>query len=66
MPDDAKQTLAALAGQGSPLHKRHKIYLQIVGIAQLPYHYEERVRLMPMPFLTCWRWHGPASLIFSC
>ncbi len=51
MPNDAKQTLAALAGQGTALHKRHKVYLQIVGVAQLPYHYEERVRLMPMPFL---------------
>jgi hypothetical protein len=51
MPDDAKLTLAALAGQGTALHKRHKVYLQIVGIAQLPYRYEERGRLMAMPFL---------------
>lgn len=51
VPDDAKLTLAALAGQGTALHKRHKVYLQIVGVAQLPYHYEDRVRLMPLSFL---------------
>lgn len=51
MPDEAKHTLVMLAGAGTALHKRHKVYLQIVGIAQLPYHYEDRVRTMPTPFL---------------
>jgi hypothetical protein len=51
LPDEAKQTLVALAGAGTALHKRHRVYLQIVGIAQLPYHYEDRVRVMPTPFL---------------
>lgn len=51
MPDEAKQTLAVLAGAGTALHKRHRVYLQIVGIAQLPYHYEDRVRVMSTPFL---------------
>jgi Nucleotidyltransferase of unknown function (DUF6036) len=43
-PSEAKAWLAALAGPGSALHRRHKIYLQIVTVAVLPYHYEERSR----------------------
>ncbi len=32
-----------LAGKGSALHKRHKLYLDRVGIANLPENYEERM-----------------------
>lgn len=39
--DPAK--LAALAGQGSELHRRHKVYLDIVTVAQWPESYETRV-----------------------
>src|SRR4051812_17158552 len=31
------------AGQGSPLHKRHKVYLDPVGVAALPENYTERL-----------------------
>jgi hypothetical protein len=41
-PAEAGPWLAATAGQGSKLHRRHKVYLQIVTVAVLPYHYEER------------------------
>lgn len=35
--------LARLAGKGSRLHKRHKVYLDIVTIATVPERYEERL-----------------------
>jgi hypothetical protein len=35
--------LAAMAGQGSELHRRHKVYLDIVTVAQWPDNYETRL-----------------------
>ena len=44
-------TLARLAGRGSPLHKRHKIYLDIVAVATVPEDYESRLlELVPGRF----------------
>ncbi len=37
------QQLIELAGEGSPLHKRHKMHLQIVGVATVPLNYEDRL-----------------------
>ncbi|HEV3214842.1 MAG TPA: DUF6036 family nucleotidyltransferase [Vicinamibacterales bacterium] len=42
-PSNAKAEVVALAGLGSPLHKKHRVYLQIVTMASLPYNYEERL-----------------------
>jgi len=42
-PSDAKGWLATIASEGSDLHRRHKVYLQIVTVASLPYCYEERL-----------------------
>lgn len=39
----ATESLIGLAGQGSKLHKRHRIYLQVVGVAQVPVNYEDRL-----------------------
>lgn len=39
--DPAK--LATLAGQGSDLHRQHKVYLDIVTVAQWPENYETRL-----------------------
>lgn len=36
--------LLALGGVGSPLHHKFGVYLEQVGIAPLPYRYEERLR----------------------
>src|SRR5437868_6431099 len=36
-------TLVTLAGQGSELHRRHKVYLDIVTVAQWPENYETRL-----------------------
>jgi hypothetical protein len=33
----------SLAGQGSELHRKHRVYLQLVGVATVPDSYEERL-----------------------
>jgi hypothetical protein len=44
-------TLVRLAGKGSALHKRHKVFLDIVTVAAVPEHYESRlVDLAPHQF----------------
>lgn len=40
------ETLLRLAGEGSKLHKKHRVYLDFVTIAQTPEDYEERLREM--------------------
>ena len=48
-------TLAGLAGKDSVLHRRHKVYLDIVTVATAPENYEERlIDLFPDEF-TCLR-----------
>jgi hypothetical protein len=42
-PGSAKPWLTRTAGRGSALHKKHRVYLQIVTVAVLPYSYEDRV-----------------------
>lgn len=43
--------LMALAAAGSPLHKRHKLHLQVVGIATVPLNYEDRlIEICPQTF----------------
>jgi hypothetical protein len=38
--------LIRLAGQGSPLHRKYKVYLQVVGVASTPLNYEDRLTEM--------------------
>lgn len=35
--------LVALAGKGSDLHQKHKVYVDIVTVADVPYEYESRL-----------------------
>src|SRR5215210_8359782 len=42
-PGRAKAELVSLAGEGSPLHRKHAVYLQIVTMASLPHDYESRL-----------------------
>ncbi len=43
--------LLARAGEGSPLHKKHKVYLDHATIAQLPENYEDRLtEIFPRTF----------------
>jgi hypothetical protein len=36
-------TLVKLAGKGSELHRRHKVYLDLVTVAKVPEHYDSRM-----------------------
>jgi len=42
-PAAVRRWLADFAAEGSPRHRKHKVYLQLVGVASLPYGYEDRV-----------------------
>ncbi len=42
-PRSEIESLMSLAGQGSDLHRKHKIYLQLVGVATVPDSYAERL-----------------------
>lgn len=42
-PRSEIESLMSLAGQGSDLHRKHKVYLQLVGVATVPDSYEERL-----------------------
>ena len=45
-PREAWVTLMELAMQGGPLHRKHRIYLDRVGVAAVPENYEERLSQM--------------------
>src|SRR5262245_16472964 len=38
-----KATIARLAGRGSPLHKRHRVYIDLVTVADVPDGYDTRL-----------------------
>ncbi|HEV7395558.1 MAG TPA: DUF6036 family nucleotidyltransferase [Pyrinomonadaceae bacterium] len=42
-PRSEIESLLSLAGQGSDLHRKHKVYLQLVGVATVPHSYEGRL-----------------------
>ncbi len=42
-PSDAKKWLTDIAGEGSALHRKHKVYLQVVTVASITDDYERRV-----------------------
>ena len=42
-PRSEIESLMKLAGQGSDLHRKHKVHLQLVGVATLPEGYEDRL-----------------------
>jgi hypothetical protein len=41
-----KATIARLAGRGSPLHRRHRVYIDIVTVADVPDDYDSRLVAM--------------------
>lgn len=43
IPNDRIRELIELAGEGSTLHRKHRVYLDRVGIATLPENYEDRL-----------------------
>lgn len=38
--------LDRIAGRGSPLHRKHRLYVQVVTVATLPYQYADRLTEM--------------------
>ena len=48
VPRDARAELESIAGQGSAMAKKHRLYLQSVGIADLPDEYESRLERLPL------------------
>ena len=47
-----KATIARLAGRGSRLHKRHRVYIDIVTVADVPDDYDTRLVAMDIEGLT--------------
>lgn len=45
-PREASETLMQIAMQGGPLHRKHRIYLDRVGVAAIPENYEDRLTEM--------------------
>jgi hypothetical protein len=50
-PRSEIESVIGLAGQGSELHRKHKLYVQLVGVASVPDGYEERLKeIVPRTF----------------
>jgi hypothetical protein len=50
-PREASETLMEIALQGGLLHRKHRIYLDRVGVAAIPENYEERlIEMFPEAF----------------
>ena len=45
-PVAAGQSMLELGMRGGPLHKKYKVYLDRVGVAKVPEHYEDRLSEM--------------------
>lgn len=45
-PREASEVLMQIAMQGGPLHRKHRIYLDRVGVAAIPENYEDRLTEM--------------------
>ena len=45
-PREASEALMQIALQGGPLHRKHRIYLDRVGVAAIPENYEDRLTEM--------------------
>ena len=56
IPADAARRVAELAGEGSPLQKKHRVYIDHVGVVNYPDDYEARlVRVFPFwPRVRLW------------
>jgi len=51
VPTDAMEVLQRIAGLGSALATKHRIYLQHVGVASVPESYAERLTEIPLSSL---------------
>lgn len=44
----AIEELQSIAGKGSALHKKHKLYVEYVGVVTMPIEYESRLTPLPL------------------
>ena len=65
VPEQAIQDLERIAGRDSALAKKHKVWLQLVGVADYPENYDRRPTTLPLGLkeLTL-RTFDPYDLIF--
>jgi hypothetical protein len=50
-PREAGKPMLQLGMQGGPLHKKYKIYLDLIGVAHVPENYEDRLtEIFPKSF----------------
>ncbi len=56
IPQEAAERVAELAGKGSPLQRKHRVYIDHVSVANYPHDYESRlVRVFPIwPNVRLW------------
>jgi hypothetical protein len=56
IPPEAAERVAELAGKGSPLQRKHRVYIDHVSVANYPHDYESRlVRVFPIwPNVRLW------------
>ena len=45
-PSDQRTLLLEQAGKGAEFHKKHKVYLDFVAVASVPYDYDDRLTAM--------------------
>lgn len=48
LPPEAANEVEKIGGRGSALNKKHKLFLQSVGIADLPEEYESRLQVIQL------------------
>jgi Nucleotidyltransferase of unknown function (DUF6036) len=66
VPQQAIEDLERIAGRDSALAKKHKVWVQLVGVADYPENYDSRLTTLPLGLkkLTL-RTFGPYDLILS-
>jgi hypothetical protein len=50
VPSDTLADLVSFAGDSSPLHRKHGVYLDVVTVATCPYDYEDRLTELSGPW----------------
>jgi hypothetical protein len=65
-PFEARQEIEKIAGLGSRLSKKYKLFVQCVGVADYPEDYEDRLTLLDLGFQNLRLWVlEPYDLILS-
>lgn len=66
LPPEAASEVEKIGGRGSPLHTKYKLFLQSVGIADLPEEYESRLEEIELKLENLKLWAlDPYDLLLS-